>query len=296
MAIRPRLYVASPRYTPFPYGLSSVVQWVDETDVHWRNGVQFEPDSFADAHLTMEKCFDTDDDEDDVAAKTATDQIDLRCANPFTVYAELNCPPIGHWDDYKARTIAALDNGQGRPMETAFWTGVTGEATLYPHLASDDVVVEEACVQTAATVVTGSGTAASWQQGIALLEAALVDCYGGVGVIHMPFWVAAILQGEMFLVVDEKRQQLRTRLGTLVAAGTGYPGTGPDGSAPANGAAWIYGTGAIVGRQSAVDISTREEALDRSINRMVMIAERTFVLAWDSCHVCAQINLFKEVP
>lgn len=286
MAIRPRMFVDPPRYQPLGFGLLSVVQWVDETDKHWMNGIEFQPDSFADAHLTAEKCFDGDG---EVAAKTPTDGIDTRCANPVTVYSELECSALGHWDDYKARTVTALDNGQGRPLETAFWTGVTGEEPLFPHLAADEL----AECQTAAVVVSGAGAPVPWQIGIARLEAALADCYGGVGVLHMPYWVAAILVSEMYLIPD--KDKLRTRLGNLVAAGTGYPGTGPDGStSPANGS-WVYATGAMTGRQSVVDIGRREESLDRTNNSMVMVAERTFVFAWDGCHLAAQINLAKEV-
>ena len=38
---------------------------------------------------------------------------------------------------------------------------------------------------------------------------------------------------------------LRTWNGNLVAAGAGYPGTAPDGSDPAAGTSWIYGTGPV---------------------------------------------------
>lgn len=288
MAIRPRMFVEPPRYQPLGFGLLSVVQWVDETEKHWLNGIEFQPDSFADAHLTMDECFDAAG--ESVATKTPTDGIDTRCANPVTAYAWIDCSAVGHWDDFRKRSIAALDNGQARPLETAFWTGETGEDPLLPHLAADEVVE----CQTEAVIVSGSGAAVPWQIGIARLEAALADCYGGVGVLHMPYWVAAILIAEMYVVPDKNGQQLRTRLGNLVAAGTGYPGTGPDGSSPAAGASWIYATGAVVGRQSPPNVTTREASLDRSNNSMIMIAERTFVFGWDGCHLAAQIDLTHE--
>ncbi len=66
--------------------------------------------------------------------------------------------------------------------------------------------------------------------------------------------------------------------------GGGYPGTAPDGSAPAYGVNWMYITGAVFGYRSGIKLNgTKIEHFDRSVNTLKVIAERTYVLGWDCC-------------
>jgi hypothetical protein len=86
---------------------------------------------------------------------------------------------------------------------------------------------------------------------------------------------------------------LYTANGNKVAVGAGYPGSGADGSARTSNSATIFATGNVFGFRSDVRIRAPQgaAAMDRSTNTMKMIAERTYVLAWDCCHLAANVVL-----
>jgi hypothetical protein len=78
-------------------------------------------------------------------------------------------------------------------------------------------------------------------------------------------------------------------LGTPVAAGAGYPGSGPAGEAAAAGTQWMFVTPAMFGYRSEVFPSSavRGDLLDRSKNDLYAVAERNYVLGFDPCGVGA---------
>lgn len=278
-------YVAAPAFAPLPYGLLSVAQPVDDPDAHWRAGIQYQPDPCDPATALLAGCPTTSD----TATKTATSTgLGTRGAEAVTVMAWVDCGPVGLWDEAGARARQALLNGEGRALERAFWTGdVEGAAAaLNPHLAEDAAVVDgSVTIQTAATnVATGApANGVPHAEAIGLLEGALAACYGGVGVIHMPRWTLATFAGPN-RQVERDGSRLRTHGGTWVAAGAGYVGIGPDGSTPPAGSAWLYATGAVFVRRGDVVVPDGPQSLDRAENRLVMVAERTYVVGWDCCH------------
>lgn len=279
-----RLPVAPPARTPLPYGLMSAAQVVDETDVHWRNGIWFEAGACGRSNITTQSCAATGG-----AQKAATTVLTLYASNPFTVYTLPICSSVGMLpDEAERRAVGALTSGEARAVERELWTGEFG---TNPHLAANSPVVgsDGSIEQTAATViVTG---AVDVVEGLALMEEALGSCYGNEGVIHVPPSVLTHMSAWTLFTKDGPR--LRTSLGHLVAAGAGYPGTAPDGSGPASGVRWIYGTGAVVLRRTAVETFSRvpSEILDRSKNNVVFVAERTYVIGWECCHLAIPINI-----
>lgn len=284
-------YVRAPSVTPLPYGLTSVVQLIDDPDIHWRNGIQYQPDVCETALVTLAQCPVVTG-----FTKTVTsDGLPARGAEPFTVYADISCSaPGGFWEESEARTIAALTNGEGRAVERVFWTGnadTPSGGVVRPHLAEDTESFDETgqvLLQPAATVgVTGT---VDIVEGIGLLEAALASCYPGVGVIHAPR--ATLTHMAANHIVERMGPRMQTLSGTPVAFGAGYPGTAPDGSTPPAGTVWLYATGAITMRRSEVMLtSTRAAALDRSVNTLRLIAERTYVIGWDCCLLALPVSL-----
>lgn len=286
-------YVRAPAFTSLPYGLMSVVQMpLDDTDkVHWRNGVQFQPDVCDAALTTQAQCPVVTGYGKDVTSEG----LPTKGAQAFTVYADIECSaPGGFWEDSEARVTAALTNGEARAVEAAFWTGdieTPSGGVLYPHLASNEAVYDDSDIvllqPAATTIVTG---AVGIVEGIGRLEAALAECYGGVGIIHAPR--AALAHMAANFLIEKTGKQIRTVGGTPVAFGAGYPGTSPAGAAAAAGTGWLYATGAVSLRRSEVTItSDRVAALDRSVNTLRLIAERTYVISWDCCLLAIPVTL-----
>lgn len=290
--MKPRDAVDPPTFTPRDTGrLLSVVQpRFGVPDPHWRNGVVYSP-TCGGADTTYDPCIAIDEDGDQAPeppAKEPTAAKVKRGATPFTVRAQMDCNPVGFWEEAQERAGDALARAEGWQVEQAFWTGVAADqTTVFPHLAADAELVDEhdVVLQQPATIVGGPG-AVDVAEGMGVLEQALADCYHGVGVIHVPESLVPVLADAKQIVKDGQRY--RTWNGNLVAAGAGYPGTGPDGSPPPAGAVWMYATGAIFAYRSEPHITRAPEdapgeAFDRGDNTVRMHAERTYVLGWDCC-------------
>lgn len=288
-----RKYVEPPTVTPLPYGLLSAVDIVPDSDPHWRMGVMYQPDSCDPAKSTQLAC-PIDDIEDFRKTPTSTG-IPTRGSDAVTLYTWIDCGLVGV-PDFQERTETALDFGAHRALENIFWTGDIDHPpanTYYPHLASNTQVLDseaetDIILQSAASVVVTG--AVSVTEAIGLLEGAMATCYGGTPTIHVPRMALAHLS-ENYLI-ERRGDRLLTTGGSRIAAGAGYPGTGPDGTLPAYPLTWFYATGAINIRVSDTKFtSSRDAALRRDINSMVLIAERTYAIGWDCCHFAVQVNL-----
>lgn len=309
MAI-PLNQVESPDFTPLPYGLWSVVQDRSASADRWRSGVVWQP-ICGTAVTTYDECVvvtGTGLPPAPPPAKAATHTIAARGAQPFTVFAEIDCSPVGFVNDPFERENAqnaakvALSQTEMIQVERAFWTGIAGgtNGVVLPHLAaSSSQTVDRIILQTAATTVTGS-TVLDVVEALGYLESRLDACYGGVGVIHVPdiLFEALVAQHLVVPVGGPNGPRLQTQRGNLLAVGAGYPGTGPDGTLTPN-AVWMYATGAVFGyrgvepdpqgnMQAAYNV---RDWLDRSENTMKVLAERTYVIGWDCCHFAVQVSL-----
>jgi hypothetical protein len=264
-----------------------VVNDASSSDVHSLGGIDMQPNPCAAATASLDGC-----PAGDPPTKTPTASgFPASGAEPFTVYAYIPCSPVGMGPEIEERTVSALRNGEGRAVERVFWTGAALGGTVEPHLAEDTPAVEAGTgvvLQTAASVVTGGVT--SLRTGFAVLEGALSECYGGEGVIHVPAAVASILIADQFAKADGER--LRSTLGHRVAAYASNNREGPSGSAPAAGSYWLYATGAVTMVRSAIfPASTFSASVDRTENTVRYIAERSYVLDWDCCHIAVQVTL-----
>lgn len=275
-------------FTPLPYGLWDTVQHPAANGPHWQQGITW-----------IERCpvGDTTYDEclsvtgtgapPEPPAKTANVDQAYRGALPFTVYAEFECSPVGIPE---AESIAsdALDRVEQHQVETAFWTGTAGgEPVVFPHLSADTEVLDGDIVlqPVASPVVTGGDVA----QALGALEQELADCYSGQGLIHVPRSALPTLAAWNLATVVDGR--LVTPAGNLIVAGTGYTGSAPDGTAAADGTAWIYATGAAWGYRSDPYVSRLRDSLDRTSNTIRMLAERTYLIGFECCLLAAHIVL-----
>lgn len=284
----PRLLIDSPlSFSPSPYGLLSVAQAATPQSPHWQNGVTW-ISNCNDANTTYDECIAVTGvgSPPEPSPKEAATGLQLRGATPFTVYARFDCSPVGM--DVIALANEALRMDSSRQAEIALWTGVAGAQTvIWPHLAADAMVLDAQNITLQTVPVTGAADDVASSLGF--VEDVLGDCYNGQGVIHIPR--LAIPTFDAWGLLKVVRGQLQTINGNLVVAGTGYPGTAPDGTDPTAGTTWIYATGAVFEMHSEARVNTLRESLDRSENTVQSIAEQTYVLGFDCCHVGAIVEL-----
>lgn len=190
-------------------------------------------------------------------------------ADPFTVIAGVTCGSLGTLGvDDEQRATAALASAEQRLVESQFEGG-----QVAPRLAAGGAVV------------TPAGTdAIKIKRAIGALESYIRDQYNGVGVLHMPPILAE------YAAPTKDGNVLRTKLGTPIAFGAGYTGLAPAGTPAPADQAWIYATGAVMVRRSAVMVPARGvETLDKATNQTLMIAERQVMVAIDCLPVGAAL-------
>lgn len=187
-------------------------------------------------------------------------------AAAFTVYGHFNASPTAYTPEMaQERAIEHLQAREEARVEQAFWTG---DLDNTPTLRDS----------------TFEAAAASVKIGLALLEEYNASEFGSLGVIHLTRAAAQFAASEQ--AVYARGGQLSTALGTPVIAGAGYDGSGPTGAA-APGAAerWAYVTPPLFGYRTEVFTSSGRpgDLLDRGVNDLYAIAERTYVLGYDTC-------------
>lgn len=279
----PRQLVPPPTFFDRDFGLLSVVEArYDEPDPHWRNGVTWQNLCGLGGRTFDDFCVTGTPDE-----KAANVTTPVQGATPFTVFSEVDCPPVGYDQvEQRARGIDALTRNESWQVERAFLGGNAGGTNnvVYPHLAHgvtvlDTGVLPTITLQCATTTVTGS-VVLDVVEGIGRLEAAYANCANGKGVIHVPI----ILAEHMFRqhVAKVEGNQVRTQLGNLIAFGAGYDGRSPTGTY-INNAVWVYMTGPVFAYRSAAETFNFRESFDRETNTLKTITERTYVLGFDCC-------------
>lgn len=304
MAANGRLILPDDRlpFTPAQFGLLDTATEIPDMETYWRMGLTFEP-LCADASSTFAECLSVtrgsppdvvDDTPGPPDAKASTFEHQIRGVLPFTVYAETKCSSQGGWERARKRAADALTRAEDRIVETVFWTGTAGGTeVVFPHLAATSALVEEgsgsgsATLQEAATDVTPGGTALGIVDALGVLEREIGSCYDGVGTIHVSRRLIPWMADHNQLVV--KSGLITTLLGTKVAAGRGYPETGPDGTTATN-SVWMFATGEVFYHRDDIFQPTDRETFDRADNTVIALAERTYVIGWDCCILAIEVS------
>jgi hypothetical protein len=298
-----RQIINGPEFTPLPNFLWDAAQQPSSSDPHWQQGVTWE-ERCGGAGTLYDECLAVTGTEGTPAAQASlaanVTQVN-RGATPFTVYAEFDCSPVGQGltqSDLADRASEALARMEAFQVTRAFWTGVAGEAvggadqtTVWPHLAEDTTLDDPQGIrlQTAASpLVTGGEDAAL---ALGQIEANLAQCYGGQGVIHIPYAALPTFTSRMLILPESPTGPLKTLAGNLVVPGVGYTGSSPAGAAPAAGTSWIYATGAVFGFRSEVFARQFPDTFDRSENTVKYLASRTYLFGFECCHLAALVNL-----
>jgi len=184
-------------------------------------------------------------------------------ARPFTVYDGLSCLSLTI-DEARSRAERKL------MLHEQYWV----ERRFALTTLREDVI-------------TVGGAAVPLLRGVGLLEDALAERYGGIGVLHAARELAPLFEHKSLNRREGGR--MRSPLDNVWAYGAGYSTAGPDGVAAPEGQAWLYATGPVVVRRS--EIQTRE-VFDQRNNTRVAISERSYVITAD----CPRLAVLVDIP
>lgn len=188
-------------------------------------------------------------------------------AGTFTVYKTSRCDSrsVGPRSAaFEARLVASFEAIEAEAVERVFATA-DGHSTLGAFLTDANLEL------------LASGAAVSPKEGLALLEEEIAS-HGTGGIIHAAPATVAYWSGDY--LVEERRGQLRTVGGnTLVVRGAGYIDAA-GGSQPGEEYAWATGPIEYTRSEIVVVPADYAQALDRSINDVLFIAERSYLINW----------------
>lgn len=297
-----RQVIDGPQFSALPNLLWDTAQHPDPGGPHWQQGITWQ-DRCSAGGTVMDECLavtGTGGAPTAQAALASNVTQQNRGATPFTIYAEFDCAPVGQGlseADLKNVAEEVLAMNEAYQVSKAFWTGVAGTTagptattTVFPHLAANATLDDPQSIrlQTAASaLVTGGDDAAV---ALGQLESSLAACYGGVGVVHIPYFAVPTFVARA-LVRQGADGLWYTASGNKVVFGQGYTGSSPAGAAPAAGTSWIYGTGAMFGYRSDVFVPPFPQNFDRAKNTVKYLASRTYLLAFECCHFGALVTL-----
>lgn len=281
----------SKRTKPALFGLlSPATDLIMDSDVHWTSEFDYETlDCVADVELSA-MC----NSEVVVNAIENSGSAQYRTYVPFEIITKFQCSTMSRRpEEIRDIAIAAAEACTQKALEYELWTGSLAKAAAaddswdsgtrgaYPNrfLASPS----------ARDVTPTPGTPVKTRHGLALLERALAECGCGLqGTIHVTRDVASALG------LKKDDDVLVTNLGNTVVAGTGYTGSGPDGTVPADNQAWMYVTGPITVRLGEILVvpDTISQAVDTAKNTSVYSVSQPAAVTWNSCcHAAVLVDL-----
>lgn len=263
-----RVYVPAPNRGAEPrYGLFNAATGPLDLPLHARDGgLMYET-----GHCALPSSYDVTCAPG--ATKSFSGGYDLVVGNPFVVIASASCGTVGT-DEQRASDLILdrLKAGEQATVENVFGRGLNGEL---PSLANNT------------PNVTLLSAATSWQMAISSLENYLYTRYGLPGIIHAPISAAAFLHYNGLIYTDVTKSPLTTpwltAMGTEVVFGN-YGNLNPDGTAPSAGVDILYITGQMAvwrDPDSEIFVSPYGENINRTTNQFYMVAERTYVVAYE---------------
>jgi hypothetical protein len=286
-------YAESAPVEPALYGLlSPAAHVVNETDVHWENGHDYETllDG-AGIELTSICAGITS-----VPAVTGSGPL-YRDYFPFTVTTKFKCSTMslkpGEVEEVAEDFLkVAIQFG----LEYEFWTGALAKAaegtTAYNEVI-EGPYPNRYLSNSSAVLLTSNTTGVKARHALALMENAIdKDNIGVRGTIHVSALVASALnikpQGG-----DNENGYVVTNRGNYVVIGSGYPGTGPTGApAPDANEAWMFGHAGRVtvhlGEKYVVPDKT-SQAVNSQINTTEYFASQVVGATWPTGTVYAAL-------
>ncbi len=279
----PNVYGATPLLIDEPkvektwsYGLMSVADVIDETDVHARNGIVYKPFRCVGDVRNWEDSCTTDD----LPPKTPTDDHEEVIARgcPFHLYAALSCKTTT-LEAMTAGVQEVFNFGEQQAVETQVWNRVLATSAA--------TVLNPSSLPTDAFTVIG---------GLAALEQAISACYGAQATFHAPRIVAPYMFAERQIdLCDDTTPYYMTKLGSKIAFYGGSPNSSPAAVVAPAGYAWIYATTEFTLRRFPVEVLPNDVNLRLQYNPLTnepfVIAERTYVPDVACCQFAVLVEL-----
>lgn len=242
----------------------------------WENGFTFEPN---DCNFGGES-----DEGPLVVCDGGTFQVDADSADlptaPVTAafyhYTVARCSTFSNDAEHVIeRAKSKLARATSYKLEYEFWTGTASQAKTAPtqYLAKTAAVT-----QPQGTIATPLPYALAQMQ-----KALAATLFGGRAMIHCtPATATLWLQQH---VIRKEQGFLLDAFDNIIVAGSGYTGSGPDGSLDATGdTAWIYGTPVVNVRLGDIRVIDNElTRIDQTNNVDLVIAYRAGAVSMDTC-------------
>ena len=216
---------------------------------------------------------------DQCTGQTADVQAGVRgalvTAVPFGIQVVDECSTIGK-PDLEGRVRTLMSQVESAAIAREFWTG---ELAAKAVASSSGTVKADwqatAHLASSSTTTLTSGAPVSLRRGIGMLEDALGDNQAGApGCLHMRRSTLVASGAALAGSLRVEGSQILTLTGQRLVADAGYPGTGPNGAAPAAGQAWIYATSRpTISRSDVQIIGQPGERINRATNQVRTTAE-----------------------
>jgi hypothetical protein len=274
-----RTVVAAPQATPPVHSLiRSAITNVDN-EPGWERGLAYAPETPGGYRAWMRCTSETFDDLVDKIPTVEYEPIEYQFEYPCHSRFGLSEAQV---DEQLRRAVVATESFA---IARELWNGDltraavdAGDATT-PNLSLVD-----------GPTVLAAGAPVKVHRALGMIEQALGEALRGQrAYVHVPREVLAL-----FGYLTSTGNLLTSFSGNLIVADAGYPGTAPIGeAAAADGVAWIYGTGPVVVRRSALFADTDEVAsLDTATNTYTRRASKIAAATFDrAAHFAVPVDL-----
>ncbi len=244
IANAPRVETSAPTSQPAGYGLLAAAQVLTMPAKAELFGVDWEPDPVTPAQFWTLPCDGTPP-----GPKTFNDRPERKVSDPFPVYWGEECGSVA-FEGTDARVRAGLALGETQPVEERVWQ------LLFTDPDTIDL-----------------DTARGLTDALGHVEEELGRRYSTRGIVHAPARVAA--HAFTLQLIRWRGETPLTPRGHVWSFGDGYDPA--SGSPPTDGASIVGTPPMVLWRTPEFTIGP---VLDRSTNRYVAVAERTYIAGW----------------
>jgi hypothetical protein len=270
VTIIPGRVVPAPEPLRRRYGLFDAASGPIDLPSHGEGGgVRFVPVTCGEAYAYGVTCYSGEVAAPEKPLDLDTDEVE---AGVFAVLSTLNCGATGYsTEEFRGKVLRRLEASEQAAVERAFWSGLDFEGNSLGILALDAEAVAVPTSYDPALITDVVG---------ALERYAYTDNqYGGVAYIHAPVEVAA-LAAEAGLILQDGPNRKVTPMGSVWSFGA-YPA----------GSVIVTGQTAV---WRAPEIQVYD-SFDRTSNEVVLVAERTYSVAFECFAGRAELDPLEEV-
>lgn len=221
---------------------------------------------------------------------------------PYTLWIGDKCSTMGGFvrETYEARLTNELTAQSSRLLELIFSSGVVPISAAEEYTFAELGMPNRPLESTEATDLGGPfGVVEALS---VLVEGMAAEIGGARGMIHVPHFLLTYLDfyGQVVRNPGDGTFITLKSHDHIVIAGAGYRGWAPDGTEPAAGTTYIYGTSFVEVRlEDEIDVVPGEmsQGVNIRTNEVEFRAERLALASWDlSAHVAVAVDMTDPGP